>query len=102
MPLVNMSIQQLLAVQNQDEFARGHLLGYISMLRRNKNFGKDRKAQNSEEIAEFQQYETLFKEFRGEAARSVSNVRSLSQYCILFYRILYYSILSYNEINALL
>ena len=77
MPLVNMSIQQLLAVQNQDEFARGHLLGYISMLRRNKNFGKDWKAQNPEKIAEFQQYETLFKEFRGEAASSVSNVWSL-------------------------
>ena len=77
MPLVNMSIQQLLAVQNQDEFAREHLLGYIGMLQRNENFTKRWKVQNPEEIAEFQQYETLFKELRGEVARSVSNVRSL-------------------------
>ena len=77
MPLVNMSIQQLLAVQNQDEFARAHLLGYIGMLQRNKNFAKQWKAQNPEEITEFQQYETLFKEIRGEVASSVSNVQSL-------------------------
>ena len=74
MPLVNMSIQQLLAVQRQDEFARGHLLGYTDMLQKNKNFTKQWKAQNPEEITEFQQYDTIFKEFRGELASSVSNV----------------------------
>ena len=74
MPLVNMSIDQLLAVQSQDEFARAHLRGYIGMLTRNKNFTKQWKAQNPEEITVCQQYDTIFKEFRGELASSVSDV----------------------------
>ena len=74
MPLVNMSIDQLLTVQRQDEFARAHLHGYMRMLTRNKNFTKQWKAQNPEEITVFQQYDTIFKEFRGELASSVSDV----------------------------
>ena len=93
MPLVNMSLPQLLAVQGQDEFARGHLLGYIGMLQKNKNFTKQWKAQNPEEITEFQQYDTIFKEFRGELASSVSNVWSFSAATlsiIVFYSIIFY------------
>lgn len=74
MPLVNMSIEQLVAVQKQDEFAQAQFLGYIGMLQRNKNFTKHWKAQNPEEITKFQDYESIFKEFRGNLASSVSNV----------------------------
>lgn len=79
MPLVNMSIKQLLAVESQDEFSQGHLRGYTGMLKRNKNFTTHWKAQNPEEITDFQDYETIFKEFRGKLASSVSNVRSVLQ-----------------------
>lgn len=70
MPLVNMSIKQLVAVESQDEFAQRHLRGYMGMLKRNKNFTKHWKAQNPEEIADFQDYETIFNEFRSKLASS--------------------------------
>jgi len=44
------------------------------MLRRNKNFTKHWKAQNPEEITKFEDYESIFKEFRDNLASSVSNV----------------------------
>ena len=74
MPLVNMSVQQLVAVHSQDEFAQREFLGYIGMLKRNKNFTKHWKVHNPEEITKFQDYETIFKEFRGRLASSVSDV----------------------------
>ena len=81
---MNMSIQQLVAVQKQDEFTRAEFLGYIGMLKRNKNFTKQWKAQNPEEITKFQDYETIFKEFRGKLGSSVSISLALL-YCILLY-----------------
>ncbi len=74
MPLVNMSIQQLVAVHQMDEFKRGQFLGYVGMLKRNKGFTKQWKAQHPEEITEFQEYENIFKEFRSKLGGSVSNV----------------------------
>jgi len=73
MPLVNMSRDQLVAEQTRDEFAREHFRGYTGMLLRNKNFTTHWKAQNPEEITKFKDYETIFKEFRGSLASSVSN-----------------------------
>ena len=87
MPLVNMSIQQLVPLLRQDEFAREHFLGYIGMLKRNKNFTTHWKAQNPEEITKFKDYQTIFKEFRDNLASSVSNMISAvgTLYCILMY-----------------
>ncbi|XP_078370774.1 polyunsaturated fatty acid 5-lipoxygenase-like [Oculina patagonica] len=72
MPLVNMSIQQLVAVHQMDEFKRGQFLGYVGMLKRNKGFTKQWKAQHPEEITEFQEYENIFKEFRSKLGGSGS------------------------------
>lgn len=72
MPLVNMSIPQLAAVHQKDEFARGQFLGYVGMLKRNKGFTIIWKAQHPGEITEFKEYENIFKDFRSTLASNVS------------------------------
>ena len=77
MPLVNMTIQQLMAVLMKDEFAREQFGGYIGMLRRNKGFTALWKTQHPEEIKEFQDYGTIFNAFRSSLANNVSSQYSI-------------------------
>ena len=72
MPLVNMSVDQLKAHHLRDPFARQEFLGYGMMLQRNKNFSDHWRALHPEEITTFQEYGSIYKEFRSMAGSPVS------------------------------
>ena len=74
MPLVNMTINQLVAHHSQDAFTKNQFFGYVGMLRKNKGFAEIWRAQHPEEIAVFEEYENMFKSFRGQLGSNVSAV----------------------------
>ena len=81
MPLVNMTVRQLVARFSQDEFLKEHLVNYRAMTSKTKQLAVQWIAQHTEEITKYEGYEDIYHSFRRSMTVPVSLTWILYNYC---------------------